>query len=552
MITRPRIATIISGAQRATLSRDPELGAGNLIHRLVVQDRVVDEPLLWTKPEWRSPFGGSYPEFSLLDLKREADRCAAWYHGLGVRPRDPVAIKSDLPIDHLVHYLGLTGLGAVPLLVNGRLDADATAELLRRVGVVGAFTAPEHLADTAARLGGELRFVTDGRGAAAGGPLPGWYPFVHDAGDPVLITHTSGTTDRPKAVSMSHESFIAGQRHRLRLPLPEGGERMLSALPGSHNSSMSFLFFALLNGVQIEVLADQRPETILDEIEAFRPSLVVGFFKVFADLAEQDLQRRDLSSVKLWYNSGDAAHESHIQKLVAVGSHFWADRDGVRRTEGSMFVDALGSSEMGHNLFFHLHRPGLTRYGRCVGKPFQFVRATILTEDGEELPPGEIGRLAVKSPTLTPAYWNDSNQLWQARIRGWFFTGDMAYRDASGSFYQVDRITDVVSTPEGPLYSVQAEELLLAEHPELMECTIVGLPGDAGVEPTAFLQVRGGGAFDRDAWRERLAATLTRNGIPAVPRVYLVEAGQLPVGVTGKVRKAKLRQQWRELVAESA
>jgi acyl-coenzyme A synthetase/AMP-(fatty) acid ligase len=416
---------------------------------------------------------------------------------------------------------------------------------------VGVFADANCIAATARRLGTELRFVTDGRDAATAGLLPDWYPFRHDAADPVLITHTSGTTGSPKAVMMSHEGFIAAHRHRLRLPLPNGSERMLSALPGSHNSSLTSIILGLLNGSQMHVLASQRPEAVLGAIRDFRPSMVLGFAKVLGDLAEQDLAQRDMGSVQLWFNSGDAVHESQIRKLVAVGSHYWADRGGTRLMDGSRFVDGLGSSEMGHNLFFHLHRPELVRYGRCVGKPYQFVQAAILSEDGEILPPGEVGRLGVRSPTLSPGYWNDTTLTWRSRLRGYFITGDLAYQDAHGDFYQIDRISDAIVTPEGPLYTVMAEERLLAECPDLVECTIVALASREGVEPAAFLQLRDG-PFDRDAWLRRLDMTLRRSGIPPVSRAYRVEPGQLPVGVTGKVRKAQLREEWRDLIGNQA
>jgi acyl-coenzyme A synthetase/AMP-(fatty) acid ligase len=539
---------MISGAERARLAADRSVGIGNFVHRLVTHDRVCDEPLLWAN--WRSPWGETFSAFSLLDLKRSADRCAAWYHGLGVRPRDPVAIYSDLTMDHLVHLLGLTGLGAVPLLIHRNLGLELAVDLMRRVRVVGAFAAPDRRPQVAERLGAELRFVTGRDSDVVAAELPSWYPFQHDDGDPVMITHTSGTTAAPKAVPMTHQGFMSGHRHRLRLPLAEGSERMLSACPPCHNMTVAMTVFALLNGVQLRVVDSQDPAIVLPAIEEFEASMLIAFAKVFADLSESDLDAHDLSSLKLWFNSGDAMHETQVQKLVARGSHFQADRDGVRRTGGSMFFDCLGSSEMGHNLFYQLHRPGTAHYGRCVGRPFGFVEAAILTEDGGPVPDGRIGRLAVKSPTLTPGYWNDSVQTWQSRIRGYFLTGDLAWRDESGRFYHVDRVTDAIATPRGTLYSCLAEERMLAAYPDLVDCTLIGSTGEAsgGGEPIGFVQVRDEGPFEADMWKRRLDAVLEAAEMPPVGRVFRAQPDQLPLTVTGKVSKARLRAGWRELV----
>jgi acyl-coenzyme A synthetase/AMP-(fatty) acid ligase len=540
---------MISGAQRASLAADRTVGVGNLIHQLVTQDRVVDEPLLWA--DWRSPWGETFSAFSLLDLKRAADRCAAWYHGLGVRPRDPVAVYSGMTMDHVVHVLGLNGLGAVPLLVHGGLRLDVAVDLMRRVRVVGAFAAPEQRSGVAERIGAELRFLTGREDGAPAAELPSWYPFRHDDGDPVLITHTSGTTGAPKAVPMTHQGFMAGHRHRLRLPLAEGSERMLAALPPCHNLTIALIVFALLTGVQLRQLDSLGPALVLPAIEEYRASMLVGFARVFADLSESDLDAHDLSSLKLWFNSGDAMHESQVQKLVTRGSHYRADRGGVRRVAGSMFVDCLGSSEMGHNLFSQLHRTGTETYGRCIGRPFGFVEAAIVTDDGDPVPSGRIGRLAVKSPTLTPGYWNDSVQTWRSRLRGYFLTGDLAWRDEAGQFYHVDRATDAIVTPRGTLYTVLAEERMLAAHPDLVDCTLIGVREDASgeVEPIAFVHVRDGVPFDAAVWKRRLDAVLEAAEMPTVAKLFRAHPDQLPLTVTGKVSKARLRESWRELVA---
>lgn len=549
---------MVSGAHRARLAADAALGAGNFLHRIVASaDRVLDQPVVWVDRPWHSPWGERYEQFSLLELKRVADWYAGWYFRLGVRPRDPVAVYSHSAIDLLASYVALTGLGAIAVLVNGSLPPEVVAEYVRRIGVVGVVTDDQRIAEIRRFFPDDGCFVRSFTvlPASEGGELPAWYPFAHAERDPILITHSSGTTGVPKAVLMQHQNFFFAVRYRLGMPVPDGSDRILSALPGAHNSAITMCMFALLNGIPIHLMSAQDADSVLAAIQRFRPHLVAGFSKTFADLADRDLAAHDLSCVRMWWNSGDAAHEGYVRKLISVGTHHAIDRNGIHLAPGSAFTDGLGSSEMGHSLFYNVHRPGTARFGRCVGQPFKFVEAAVLSDDGRELPPLQVGRLGVKSPTVTSGYWNDSLLTWRSQLAGYWLTGDLVYRDADGWFYHMDRVTDAIPTEAGTMYSVQVEELAMSKHPELAECTVIGVPSADGArtEACAFVELRSGahGAADATAWLSQLNETLGGHQLPPLARVVAVGRGELPIGVTGKVKKRELRARSHEFLARS-
>ena len=151
-------------------------------------------------------------------------------------------------------------------------------------------------------------------------------------------------------------------------------------------------------------------EAVLDAIERWRPTGVFGFAVTWAEMARFDLAARDLSSVRNWFNTGDCAHEAHIRRLVAVGSHLEPrPGGGLREVAGSKFIDSLGSTEMGHSAFFMTHVLGSESYDRCVGQVFPFAEIKLLdVATGQEVPDGTVGQAALKSPTLALGYWNDS------------------------------------------------------------------------------------------------------------------------------------------------
>jgi len=180
-----------------------------------------------------------------------------------------------------------------------------------------------------------------------------------------------------------------------------------------------------------------------------------------------NLAERDLSSVRMWFNTGDCAHEAHVRRLVAAGSHLAYSREkGAVLVPGSKFIDGIGSSEMGHSGFHIMHTPTSNRYGRCVGKPYHFAEIVLFDlEDGTEVPVGKVGQVGMKSPTLAVGYWNDSVTTFRTRHQGYYLTGDLMYRDDDGYYYHVDQLVDAVDLGDGNwLYTAMSEERILAHH----------------------------------------------------------------------------------------
>lgn len=538
---------------RAALAGDRDLGAGNFFQRLRQVAPDPERPLLWCQRAL--PGTSATPALSVAGLGRLADRLAGFYYERGVRRRDPVALYLNGCLEPLLHFIALSGLGAIPVLLNGALDRQVAVAFVRRINAIGLVTEAALQAEVEASCGPSLTFVTTMERAldASSRALPPGYPFRHVDEDPVLLTHSSGTTGVPKAVLMQHRQFFAAVRCRLGLPLPSGADRVLSALPSAHNSAITLSMLALLNGTPMFMMADRDARSVLRSIAEFRPSMVAAFPQTYVAICEEDLDQYDLSSVELWYNSGDAAHEVHVRKLVARGRHLKASRRGREWRKGSRFVDGLGSSEMGHSLFHVTRGPDSTNYARCIGRPMPFVEAVVLDDEGNLLGPHRVGKLGVRSPTVTPGYWNDSDLTWRSRLRGYWLTGDLVYRDDEGYFYHLDRVTDVICTAAGALYSCQAEELLLSRIAELSDCSIVGIPSSQGhAEAVALAQLAPGKPQTEAGLLAEMNKILAEHRLPPLSRLIITEKQDLPIGVTGKVRKRALREQLSTPIADEA
>src|ERR1700722_14913623 len=154
----------------------------------------------------------------------------------------------------------------------------------------------------------------------------------------------------PAAVVDSPPGPLAGGRGvRLAGPRPSGRVRELSAFPQAHTAVIIIINEALCNGYELLCLSGQggafpnSGEVIIDAIERWRPAAVFGFAVTWSELARFDLTTRDVGSVRIWSNSGDCAHEAHIRRLVAVGSHHAYGKDGVVSLPASRLNDTLRS-----------------------------------------------------------------------------------------------------------------------------------------------------------------------------------------------------------------
>jgi acyl-coenzyme A synthetase/AMP-(fatty) acid ligase len=537
---------VSAGNLRAALAGDQELGAGNALLRLAEHGADMDMP----RVTFDTDVDGitAWTPMSLRTLAERVAARAEWFARHGIRRRDPVAIYVTSAADVHLNFLALTWLGAIPALMNGGMPADIAVEFIRRLRATGVVLDADH-EDMAGRdLGAPVLGYAEQTGTGVPSAAPAHYR--HHPDDPVAITHSSGTTRMPAAVVHSHHSLFAAVRAvRLTEPRQHGPVREMSAFPQAHTAGVIILNEALCNGYELLCLSGQggaferSGDVIIDAIERWHPTAVYGFAVTWAELARYDLTQRDVSSVRFWSNSGDCAHEAHIRRLVAVGSHH-AYRDGqVVSLPGSRFNDTLGSTEMGYGGFGISHRFDSDRYGRCVGKAQPFAEIILVdTETGRQVPDGEVGMVAMKSPTLALGYWNDSASTFRTRLNGYYLTGDLMYRDGDGYFYHMDRVSDAVDLGGGWLYTALSEERILSSCADVRDCTVLAARGDDGkliIEVLLLLTA------DADADRDRDGEIGTALGAAAgaLPRtIVTIPDDEIVMGPTGKVRKFLMRQ----------
>ena len=164
-------------------------------------------------------------------------------------------------------------------------------------------------------------------------------------------------------------------------------------------------------------------------------------------------------------------------------------------------------------------------------------RVAIVDAEGQPLPDGEAGEVAIKSWGVTPGYENNADATAEAFRNGWYLTGDIGVKDVGGYVTLVDRKKDVIISGGFNIYPAEVERELLS-HPDVIEAAVIGVPDDDwGEAVKAVVELREGAKGDADA-----LIALCKNRLGSLRAPKSVEfRDSLPRNATGKVLKREIR-----------
>ena len=234
------------------------------------------------------------------------------------------------------------------------------------------------------------------------------------------------------------------------------------------------------------------------------------------------LKDHDVSSLRKCVSAGEPLPKGHLRRLARRDRHQADGRD--RRDRDAPHLHRGAEDEI---------RPGAT------GKPVPGYEAKVLDEEGRELPPGRLGRLAVRGPTGC-RYLEDERQRKYVQ-NGWNITGDTYLMDEDGYFWYQARSDDMIVSAGYNIAGPEVEAALLT-HPAVAECGVVGAPDDdRGMIVKAYVVLHPGHAPGADltrALQEHVKAEIAPYKYPRV--IEVVDA--LPRTQTGKLQRFELRR----------
>jgi fatty-acyl-CoA synthase len=265
------------------------------------------------------------------------------------------------------------------------------------------------------------------------------------------------------------------------------------------------------------------PDATLAAIARERPTLTVLVPATIQAVTEHPgWASTDLSSLKAISTGSTIVPPNLIDRFVA---------------RGVPVLQVYGSTETCPVAIYTRLGGDLSRVG-STGLPGLCCEATVIDDSGIELPPDTVGEIAVRGPNVFCEYWGNEEATREALHGGWYRTGDIGRRDADGYFWVHDRKKNLIISGGENIYPAEVERVLL-EHPDVLECGVIGRPDPRWDEvPVAYVIRRAGCLVEGENLKAHVLTQLARFKVPR----DIVFVDDLPRTALGKIQHFMLRQ----------
>ena len=457
------------------------------------------------------------------ELGSRCRRLAGAMRKLGLAPRDRVGVIA-LNSDHYLElYLGLPAAGYVLAPVNSRLAPAEMRAILDDAGVSVAFADAAY--PGAAGVSQVLMMPEDYEDLiATADELPLGDGVTED--DLAALFYTSGTTGAAKGAMHTHRSLVSSALHFMATWPFDRQTRWLVASPMFHTGGILATLATVWAGGTHVIMPRFDPDLAVDliEREAVTHTLLVP--TMLAAAANAQLARpRNVSSLR---------YLSHGASPISA--------ETLRRTRqafpGAELLHVYGTTETTPitTLLPHEERILDTPLIRSCGQPAVGVEMRVVDDDLAELPPGAVGQITVRGPSVMAGYWRKPQETAEVMRDDWYLTGDLGYRDEDSYIYLVDRAKDMIVSGGENIYSTEVEDALAA-HPSVEEVAVFGVPhprwGES-VYAVVFCRTQVTPDELTAHCRERIAGF-------KVPRCIELRTEPLPKSSAGKILKRDLR-----------
>ncbi len=356
--------------------------------------------------------------------------------------------------------------------------------------------------------------------------------------DPINIQYTSGTTGFPKGATLSHHNILNNGFFVGELCGYTEQDRICVPVPFYHCFGMVMGNLAATSHAATVVIPAPAfdPVATLAAVEAERCTSLYGVPTMFiALLTELDTATPDLSSLRTGIMAGSPCPVEVMKRVI--------DRMGMHEV-----CICYGMTETSPVSTQTRRDDGIDRRTATVGRVGPHLEVKIVDPaTGLTVPRGEPGELCTRGYSVMLGYWSDPGKTAEAiDAARWMHTGDIGVMDDDGYLAITGRIKDMVIRGGENIYPREIEEFLYT-HPDILDAQVIGVPDPKyGEELMAWVRMREGAApLDATTVREFCAGKLAHFKIPR----YVHVVDEFPMTVTGKIRKAEMRELSRALLA---
>jgi acetyl-CoA synthetase len=304
-----------------------------------------------------------------------------------------------------------------------------------------------------------------------------------DRQDGLILHYTSGSTGKPKGVLHVHNAMIQHyQTAKWVLDLKEDDIYWCTADPGWVTGTSYGIFGPWLCGASSVIVGGRfSPDAWYQTIQDFGVTVWYSAptaFRMLMGAGDEIVKKYDLSSLRHILSVGEPLNPEVIR---------WGMKVFERRIHDTWWMTETGAHLICNYPCMEI-KPG------SMGKPIPGVKAAIIDDQGNELPPYRMGNLAIKKgwPSMMKTIWNNPQKYESYFIGDWYVSGDSAYMDEDGYFWFQGRVDDVINTSGERVGPFEVESKLV-EHPAVAEAGVIGKPDPVrGEIIKAFISLREG------------------------------------------------------------
>ena len=347
--------------------------------------------------------------------------------------------------------------------------------------------------------------------------------------DIAFLTYTSGTTGPPKGAMNTHGNVVFNSQAYREWCGLSSNDVILGVAPLFHITGLiAHITTALFLAAPLVLFHRFEPSLGIDVIKEHQPTFTVGSITVFIALMNApNAEPEALKSLSKIWSGGAPIPPSTIKQFSAAFGQYIHNIYGLTET-----------TSPSHGVPYGADSPVDEASGALsVGVPIYNTVVQIVGDNGEELPPGEVGEIVTTGPQVVAGYWNKPEETQNAIPGGSLHTGDVGYMDAQGWFYIVDRKKDQINAGGYKVWPREVEDVLF-EHEAVREAAVVGVPDEyRGETVKGFVSLKAGKTVTEE---ELIAFCKKRLAAYKYPR-SIEFLDEVPKTVTGKFLRRELR-----------
>lgn len=491
--------------------------------------------------------------FSWSEFDQRTRRLAAALADLGIKQGDRVGVLMYNGFRYLEAFYAIPRLGAVIVPLNIRYSAAELAYVLNDCQAV-ALLVDNAFAALVEKAKPDLttvrHFIFSEGQTPASGPLnyetlvessPNSIQFKDvqaDEDDLLGLFYTGGTTGRSKGVMLTHKNLASNALHAALHVEARPHNVYLHTAPMFHLADVQAIFVFTLVGGCHTFLPKFDAVQVLEIIQRERVTHI-GVVPTLINLLIQvpNIKDYDLSSLEvIWFGGSIIPAEVLKRAREVLPCRLMPAYGLTEAAPGMTFMD------WGELVKALEAEPGSSEAQRLLscGQPMMNVAVRVVNEDGEDLPPGELGEIIARGPNIMKGYWNLPGETENALRDGWLYTGDLGTFDERNFLYIIDRKKDMIKTGGENVFSAEVENALYS-HPAVLEAAAIAIPDPQwGERVHAVIVLKP----DQKATAEEIMAKCRELiGGYKIPRsIEFVE--EMPKSGAGKILKRLLREKY--------